>query len=93
MAFHVYPVVVLRWKISFFALLYYAIGIEHLNGIDATGSDLGKFGQAYFFSAQTFTTVGYGHISPVGFLTSFSAAEALGIIEFCNRHRFVFWSL
>jgi inward rectifier potassium channel len=47
MAFHVYPVV-LRWNEFHFALLY-AIGIEHLNGIDATGSDLGKFGQAYFF--------------------------------------------
>lgn len=67
-----------------FALLYYAIGIEHLNGIDAAGTDWGKFGQAYFFSAQTFTTVGYGHISPVGFLASaLSAAEALiGLLSF-----------
>lgn len=67
-----------------FALLYYAIGIEHLNGIDASGSDWSKFGQAYFFSAQTFTTVGYGHISPLGFLTSLlAAAEALiGLLSF-----------
>jgi hypothetical protein len=67
-----------------FALLYYAIGIEHLNGIDVAGSDWGKFGQAYFFSAQTFTTVGYGHISPVGFLSSLlAAAEALiGLLSF-----------
>jgi inward rectifier potassium channel len=53
-------------------------GIEHLDGIASTDSEWVKFGQAYFFSAQTFTTVGYGHISPVGFLTSaLSAAEAL----------------
>jgi inward rectifier potassium channel len=57
MAFHVYPVV-LRWNEFHFALLY-AIGIEHLNGIDATGSDLGKLVKPTFFSAQTFTTVGY----------------------------------
>jgi len=61
-----------------FAVIYYAIGIEHLDGIEPSGSTLTQFGQAYFFSAQTFTTVGYGHISPTGFLTSaLSAAEAL----------------
>ena len=67
-----------------FATLYYLIGIEYLNGIDATGSELLKFGKAYFFSAQTFTTVGYGHISPNGFLTSaLAAAEALtGLLSF-----------
>jgi inward rectifier potassium channel len=36
------------------------------------------------FLVHTFTTVGYGHISPVGFLTSaLSAAEALiGLLSF-----------
>lgn len=67
-----------------FAMAYFGIGIEHLDGISITGSNWLKFGQAYFFSAQTFTTVGYGHISPVGFLTSLlSAAEALiGLLSF-----------
>ncbi|MEZ0128369.1 ion channel [Flavobacterium sp. LBUM151] len=67
-----------------FAILYYAIGIEHLDGIAQSQSVLTQFGQAYFFSAQTFTTVGYGHISPTGFLTSaLSAAEALiGLLSF-----------
>lgn len=68
----------------FFAFLYYLIGIEYLSGIDATGSELLKFGKAYFFSAQTFTTVGYGHISPNGFMTSaLAATEALtGLLSF-----------
>jgi inward rectifier potassium channel len=67
-----------------FATIYYGIGIEHLDGIASTDSEWVKFGQAYFFSAQTFTTVGYGHISPTGFLTSvLSAAEALiGLLSF-----------
>jgi inward rectifier potassium channel len=59
------------------------IGVEHLKGINAT-TPLDKFGQAFFFSIQTYTTVGYGHISPSGFLTSFLAAvEALfGLLSF-----------
>lgn len=67
-----------------FASIYYAIGIEYLDGISTSGSEWVKFGKAYFFSAQTFTTVGYGHISPNGFLTSALAAiEALiGLLSF-----------
>lgn len=84
-----------RWKFFFivfsfyflvnflFASVYYLIGIEHLNGINAK-DNFDKFGQAFFFSIQTFTTVGYGHISPSGFLTSLVASvEALfGLLSF-----------
>lgn len=67
----------------FFAGLYYWIGVEHLNGVMAT-KNIDKFGQSFFFSIQTFTTVGYGHISPSGFITSSVAAvEALvGLLSF-----------
>ncbi|MBC7887785.1 MAG: Inward rectifier potassium channel Irk [Ferruginibacter sp.] len=66
-----------------FAGIYYAIGIENLAGIRA-GSRLEEFGEAYFFSSQTFTTVGYGRISPHGFAASSVAAlEALvGLLSF-----------
>jgi len=36
----------------------------------------GRFGDAFFFSVQTFATIGYGEISPVGF-----AANALVTLE------------
>ena len=67
-----------------FASFYYFIGIEFLDGIEHSGSELTKFAKAYFFSAQTFNTVGYGHISPNGFLTSaLAATEALiGLLSF-----------
>lgn len=67
----------------FFASLYYAIGVEHLKGV-AMGNRMDEFGQAFFFSIQTLTTVGYGHISPDGFAASTIAAiEALiGLLSF-----------
>ena len=84
-----------RWKFFFFVVLFFVvmnlffagiymfIGVENLGGMNAT-TPLEKFGEAYFFSAQTFTTVGYGRISPNGFLTSAIAAfEALiGLLSF-----------
>lgn len=67
----------------FFASIYYAIGIEHLTGIDKS-SPVKEFIDVFFFSAQTFTTVGYGRIAPVGALASFVATfEAfLGLLGF-----------
>ncbi|MFZ9388217.1 MAG: ion channel [Chitinophagaceae bacterium] len=66
-----------------FAGIYYLIGIDHLAGVN-TGSDLKNFSEVFFFSAQTFTTVGYGRISPVGFAASaVSTFEAfLGLLSF-----------
>lgn len=58
---------------GFFAILYMTIGFEHLVG--AAGSSLiGRFTECFFFSTQTFTTVGYGRISPEGFMTNTVAA-------------------
>ena len=67
----------------FFASIYYIIGINHLAGVN-TGSSWKNFTEVFFFSAQTFTTVGYGRISPVGFTASaVSTFEAfLGLLSF-----------
>ena len=57
--------------------------MEYMNGVIATNK-WEQFAQAFFFSAQTFTTVGYGHISPSGFLTSLIAASEafIGLLAF-----------
>jgi len=56
-----------------FALVYVKIGVEHLQGAD-TSTPLSRFLSAFFFSAQTFTTVGYGRISPDSVLANLIAA-------------------
>ena len=66
-----------------FATIYFLIGVDTLGEIPSP-STLTNFGEAFFFSTQTFTTVGYGRISPIGFLSSSIAAfEALlGLLSF-----------
>ncbi|WP_027381074.1 ion channel [Chryseobacterium daeguense] len=66
-----------------FAFIYYLIGVEHLTGIDKS-DPLNEFIDVFFFSSQTFTTVGYGRIAPIGFMASLVATfEAfLGLLTF-----------
>lgn len=54
---------------ALFAFIYYGIGIKHLKGASAT-DELGAYWDAFFFSAQTLTTVGYGGMAPTGLLTN-----------------------
>ena len=58
---------------ALFAVIYLKLGIQHLQGADVS-TPLNRFLSAFFFSAQTFTTVGYGRISPDGVLTSLVAS-------------------
>lgn len=68
-----------------FALMYVMLGVENLKGVSLQADSLlNGFEQAFFFSSQTLTTVGYGHISPLGFATNVVAAleSFVGILSF-----------
>jgi len=66
-----------------FTGVYALIGIDNLAGINK-GTPIENFMEIFFFSTQTFTTVGYGRISPVGMLASSMATfEAfIGLLSF-----------
>jgi inward rectifier potassium channel len=66
-----------------FAGIYMWIGTEHLTGIDNT-SRWTQFTEAFFFSSQTLTTLGYGRIAPIGALASSVAAieSMMGLMTF-----------
>ena len=67
----------------FFASMYMLVGIENLAGV--MGQTLfDKFTDAFFFSAQTLTTLGYGRINPVGNMASTVAAieSMFGLLGF-----------
>ncbi|BDD04726.1 ion channel [Aureibacter tunicatorum] len=66
-----------------FAVIYFAIGAEFIDGADI-GYNWEAFDDCLYFSFQTFTTVGYGAMSPIGVLPNVVASiEAVhGLITF-----------
>jgi inward rectifier potassium channel len=66
-----------------FAGIYFALGPNALHPNEKE-LELGRFGQDFFFSVQTLTTVGYGSIYPFGFAAHSVAAieAAMGLMVF-----------
>ncbi|MBS1493964.1 MAG: transporter [Bacteroidetes bacterium] len=66
-----------------FATLYYIIGHENLRGAEGI-TLIEKYRDCFFFSVQTITTVGYGHLAPSGWWMNIIAAieSLLGLLVF-----------
>jgi len=66
-----------------FAFVYFSIGVEHFSGI-IDGGVIKNLEQCFFFSVQTFTTVGYGGIHPTNMAANLvSSFEAfIGLMSF-----------
>jgi inward rectifier potassium channel len=60
-----------------FTGLYLLVGVDGLTGIRAS-SGFQRVLETYFFSTETFTTVGYGRVNPVGLgINAIAALESL----------------
>ncbi len=68
---------------TLFAAVYFLMGTDQLQGA-AAPTDIGRFLNAFFFSAHTLSTVGYGNIAPKGLAAEIvSSFEALvGVLGF-----------
>jgi inward rectifier potassium channel len=66
-----------------YSIAYLIIGPEEFQGVIAV-TPWQKFKEVYFFSTETFTTVGYGRVNPVGDGANFVASlEAMsGLLSF-----------
>jgi inward rectifier potassium channel len=66
-----------------FAGLFMAVGMEELDG-DRGITSMEHFWDAFFFSSQTLTTVGYGRTNPIGLSANIVAAFEclLGLMSF-----------
>ncbi len=58
----------------FFAIIFLLAGYENLAGVPETDSLIQQIANTFFFSVQTFTTVGYGSLAPLGFATNIIAS-------------------
>jgi inward rectifier potassium channel len=56
-----------------FALVYFALGPEHLHGADGA-TEMDRFLNDFFFSTHTLTTVGYGNMVPATVITNVVAS-------------------
>ena len=67
----------------FFATAYFLSGPESLRGIESSGA-MSRFAESFFFSVQTLATIGYGRISPVGFIANMlvSVEALVGLLGF-----------
>ena len=61
-----------------YTLVYWIIGIDQFQGVVASTQGA-KFKELFFFSTETFTTVGYGRVNPMG-----DAANLVAAIESMN---------
>jgi inward rectifier potassium channel len=68
---------------TLFAMAYFLVGINQIHGAEARTA-FERFMNAFFFSAQTLSTVGYGSLAPSGMAANaLSAFEALlGLMGF-----------
>jgi len=66
-----------------FGSMYALIGVQHITGITPANFSH-DFVQSCFFSLQTFTTVGYGHLSPSSNIVSIIASieSIIGLASF-----------
>ena len=66
-----------------FALTYFFVDPDHIGGMIYTNS-VEKFGEIFFFSAQSLTTVGYGRLNPTStFNSALASIESLiGLLGF-----------
>ncbi len=59
---------------ALFGLGFMLIGLEQLSGTEPYDSMVNRFATAFYFSVQTFTTVGYGAVAPEGTLANVLAS-------------------
>ena len=91
-----FSVIILFYIVTnlFFGTLYFLIGVNNLGGMTST-TPLSNFAEAFFFSCQTFTTVGYGRINPVEFFGKChcSTGSFIGFIKPCTGNGSFIWKI